>query len=87
MWGILGYSFKNQKQKSCQGCTCVSHEWSQAVAPSANCHVRSLSQIEKKRELKEKEMATHSSTLAWKIPCMEEPGTLQSMGSQRVRQD
>ena len=32
----------------------------------------------------EKEMAAHSSTLAWKIPCMEEPGRLQSMGSQRV---
>ena len=31
-----------------------------------------------------KEMATHSSTLAWKIPWMEEPGRLQSMGSQRV---
>ena len=29
----------------------------------------------------EKEMATHSSTLAWKIPWMEEPGRLQSMGS------
>ena len=35
----------------------------------------------------EKEMATHSSTLAWKIPWMEEPGTLQSMGSQRVGHD
>ena len=33
----------------------------------------------------EKEMATHSSTLAWKIPWREEPGRLQSMGSQRVR--
>ena len=31
----------------------------------------------------EKEMATHFSTLAWKIPWMEEPGRLQSMGSQR----
>ena len=30
----------------------------------------------------EKEMATHSSTLAWKIPRMEEPGELQFMGSQ-----
>ena len=30
-------------------------------------------------------MATHSSTLAWKIPWMEEPGRLQSMGSRRVR--
>ena len=34
-----------------------------------------------------KEMATHSSTLAWKIPWMEEPGGLQSMGSRRVRHD
>ena len=34
-----------------------------------------------------KEMATHSSTLAWKIPRMEEPGRLQSMGSQRVGHD
>ena len=32
----------------------------------------------------EKEMATHSSTLDWKIPWMEEPDGLQSMGSQRV---
>ena len=32
----------------------------------------------------EKEMATHSSTIAWKIPWTEEPGRLQSMGSQRV---
>ena len=32
----------------------------------------------------EKEMATHSSTLAWRIPGMEEPGRLQSTGSQRV---
>ena len=35
----------------------------------------------------EKEMATHSSTLAWKIPWMEETGMLQSMGSQRVGHD
>ena len=35
----------------------------------------------------EKEMATHSSTLAWKIPWMEKPGRLQSMGLQRVRND
>ena len=34
----------------------------------------------------EKEMATHSSTLAWKIPWMEEPGALQSMGSLGVGQ-
>jgi len=35
----------------------------------------------------EKEMATHTSILAWKIPWTEEPGGLQSMGSQRVRDD
>ena len=35
----------------------------------------------------EKAMAPHSSTLAWKIPWMEEPGGLQSVGSLRVRQD
>ena len=35
----------------------------------------------------EKEMATHSSTLAWKIPQMEETGRLQSMGSQRIGHD
>ena len=42
--------------------------------------VRSLGQ----EDPLEKETATHSSTLAWKIPWMEEPGGLQSMGSQRV---
>ena len=35
----------------------------------------------------EKAMATHSSTLAWKLPWMEEPGGLRSMGSLRVGHD
>ena len=35
----------------------------------------------------EEEMATHSSILAWRLPRTEEPGGLQSMGSQRVRHD
>ena len=35
----------------------------------------------------EKEMATHSSILAWRIPWMEDPGRLQPMGLQRVGQD
>ena len=38
-------------------------------------------------DLLEKEMATHSSILAWKIPWMEEPDRLKSMGSQRVGHD
>ena len=45
--------------------------------------VQSLGQ----EDLLEKEMATHSSILAWEIPWMEEPGRLQSMGSQRVRRN
>ena len=39
------------------------------------------------KDLLEKEMTTHSSILAWKIPWMGEPGGLQSMGSQRVGHD
>ena len=45
--------------------------------------VQSLGQ----EDLLEKEMITHSSALAWKIPWTEECGGLQSMGLQRVRQD
>jgi len=40
-----------------------------------------------REDLLEKEMATHSSVLAWKIPWMEESGGLQSMGLQRVRHE
>ena len=45
--------------------------------------VQSLGQIDPL----EKEMATHSGTLVWKIPWTEKPGRLQSMGSQRVGHD
>ena len=45
--------------------------------------VQSLGQ----EDLLEKEMATHSSILAWKIPGVEEPGRLQFMGLQRVGYD
>ena len=45
--------------------------------------VRSLGQ----EDPLEKEMAIHCSTFAWKIPWMEEPDRLQSMGSQRVGHD
>ena len=47
--------------------------------PILNCYVVCLNS--------EKAMAPHSSTFAWKIPWMEEPGRLQSMGSLRVRHD
>ena len=45
--------------------------------------VRSLGQ----KDPLEKGMTTHSSILAWRIPWMEEPGGLQSIGSQRLRHD
>ena len=58
-----------------QTVTCLSTMW--------ETQVRSLSQ----EDPLEKEMATHSSTIAWKIPWMEEPGRLQSMGLQRLGHD
>ena len=45
--------------------------------------VQSLCQVDPLEE----DMATHSSVLAWRIPWTEEPGRLQSMGSQRVGHD
>ena len=64
--------------------------WASLVAQTVKClpamretQVRSLGW----KDRLEKEMATHSSTLAWKIPWTEEPGRLQSMGSQRVGHD
>ena len=49
--------------------------------------VRDLGSVPRSEDPLEKEMATHSSFLAWKIPWTEEPGGLQSVGSQRVRHD
>ena len=64
--------------------------WASLVAQMVKClpamwetRVRSLAQ----EGPLQKEMATHSSILDWRIPWMEEPGGLQSMGSQRVRHD
>ena len=53
------------------------------LPPMQETWVRSLGQ----EDPLEKEMATHSSILAWEIPWTEDPGRLQSMGSQRVRHD
>ena len=64
------------------------HPWGSVVAQTVKClpavqetQVQSLGW----EDPLEKEMATHSSILAWKIPWTEEPGGLQSMGLQRVR--
>ena len=53
------------------------------LPPIWETQVRSLGQ----EDPLEKEMTTHSSTFAWKIPWTEEPDRLQSMGSQRVGHD
>ena len=53
------------------------------LPPMQETWVRSLGQ----EDPLEKEMATHFSILAWRIPWMEEPGGLQSMGSQKVGHD
>ena len=77
-------------------CTVLGSYWAQMTCTSAlvaqtvkrlpamwETWVQSLGQ----EDLLEKEMATHSSTLAWKVLWMEEPGRLQSMGLQRVGYD
>ena len=51
------------------------------------CNAGDLVQSLRQEDPLEKEMATHSSTLAWKIQLPEERGMLQPMGSQRVRHD
>ena len=56
---------------------------SKESACGAGTRVRPLGQ----EDPLEKEMATHSRVLVWKIPWLEEPSRLQSMGSQRVGQD
>ena len=48
---------------------------------------RGCKELNTTEQLSEKAMAPHSSTVARKIPWMEEPGRLQSMGSLRVRHD
>ena len=56
--------------------------------PPANAgDMRDVGLIPGQEDLLEEGMATHSSILAWRIPWTEEPGGLQSMGSQRVRHD
>ena len=51
------------------------------------CNVGDLGSIPGSGRPPEKEMATHSSILAWRIPWAEKPGRLQSTGLQRVRHD
>ena len=65
-----------------------------AIAPLVAQRLKCLPEMQETRvrslgqeDPLEKEMATHSSILVWRIPWKEEPGRLQSMGSQRVGHD
>ena len=72
-----------KKKKYCPFRTSLEAQMVEHLSTMWETRVRSLGQ----EDHLEKEMATHSSILAWRIPWMEEPGGLQSMGSQRVGHD
>ena len=72
----------------CTCCLTVNQEWSVVSVLTVLCFRFSLFIVDNFKHVEvgaEKAMAPHSSTLVWKIPWMEEPGGLQSMGSLRVR--
>ena len=75
IWLIYFYKFKQ--------CYLISR-WLELFFDGYKCHICNYKFLFKGME---KAMASHSGTLAWKIPWTEEPGRLQSMGLQRVRHD
>ena len=91
MWQFLSHSRqKSWAQRTDEKTTAANTWWTSLVAQMVKrlatmreTRVQSLGQ----EDPLEKEVATHSSILAWKIPWTEEPGRLQSMGSRRVRHD
>ena len=81
-----------------QGCVpSLLFTWGQTMMDGTSLVAQTVKRLSTMRETQvqslgwedplEKEMTTHSSILAWKIPWMEEPGRLESMGSQRVGHD
>ena len=85
----IGEGNGNPLQYSCLENPRDGGAWWAAVYGVAQSRTRlkRLSSSSSRRNLIEKEMATHSSTLAWKMPWTEEPGRLQSMGSLEVGHD
>ena len=90
--GVLGWKYKPPEHLALKASRTYFQESHKAslvaqmirhLSPMLETWVRSLGW----EDPLEKEMATHSSTLAWKIPWTEEPGGLQSVGSQRVGHD
>jgi len=75
---LLFMNLKDMLSKGSQVAQRLNH-----LPPVQETQVRSLG----REDPLEKEMVTHSSVLAWRIPWMEKPGRLQSTGSQRVGHD
>ena len=74
----------------CQGCIlspCLFNLYAEYIMRNAGLEEAQAGIKIARTSYLEKAMAPHSSTLAWKIPWMEEPGGLQSMGSLRVGHD
>ena len=82
-YSIITYNGKESEKESICMYVCIT--WVSLVVQTVKreTQVRSLG----REDLLEKEMASHSSILAWKIPWTGQPGGLQSMGSQRVGHD
>ena len=81
-WFMLRFDRKQQNSEK-QLCTSLVAQTVKRLSTMRETWVRSLD----RKDPLEKEMAIHSSTLAWKIPRTEEPRRLQFMGSQRVGHD
>ena len=75
--------WKNEKSKDYRARDSLVAQTVKSLPAMRETWIRSLGQ----EDFLEKEMATHSSVLPWRIPWTEEPGGLQSMGWQRVRHD
>ena len=77
------YIYNNVQSQNWSGLTSLVAQMVKCLSTMWETWVRSLG----REDLLEKEMATHSSILAWEIPWTEESGRLQSIGSQRVEHD
>ena len=86
-WVAYFFSRGSSRPRNQTGVSCIAGRFLLSYEGSPEVLSEVLSEVIVKSRHSEKAMAPHSSTLAWKIPWMEEPGRLQSMGSLRVRHD
>ena len=83
--------FIHEFHNSCRELSCFNHTFfffpGGSDSKESTCNQETWVQSLGREDPLEKRQATHSSILAWKIPWTEEPGGLQSMGSQTVKRD